>query len=127
MLQRFDENKIVIDGEIAHYPSSEFSSGNKRTFQIFFPTAYIPEINSFKSPDKCKTVSKKLQVGRVSSKTIRKWHLNFMIKEGVTESLADFIQGRAPATVGSAHYLNKVQHSKEEYRRIMGEFQFADQ
>jgi hypothetical protein len=33
------------------------------------PTAYMPEINSFKSPDKYKTISKKLQVGRVSAKT----------------------------------------------------------
>ncbi|WP_370575336.1 integrase [Methanomethylovorans sp.] len=123
MLQHFDEKKAVIDGDIAHYPSSEFSSGNKRTFQIFFPTVYISEIRSFQSPDKYKTVSKKLQVGRVSAKTIRKWHLNVMIRERVTESLADFIQGRAPATVGSAHYLNKVQQAKEEYRRILGNFE----
>lgn len=58
----------------------------------------------------------------VCAKTIRKWHLNLMIKEGVTESLADFIQGRAPATVGSAHYLNKVQQSKEAYKKIVGNF-----
>lgn len=45
-----------------------------------------------------------------------------MIKEGVTESLADFIQGRAAVAVGSAHYLNKVQQAKDEYRRIMGKF-----
>jgi len=46
-----------------------------------------------------------------------------MVKKGVTESLADFIQGRASATVGSAHYLNKVQQAKEEYRRILGNFE----
>ncbi|NPE30471.1 hypothetical protein HNV12_21460 [Methanococcoides sp. SA1] len=40
-------------------------------------------------------------------------------KEGVIESLADFIQGRAAVTVGSAHYLNKVQQAKDEYCRIM--------
>ncbi|WP_406660584.1 integrase [Methanolobus sp. ZRKC3] len=122
MLQSFDENKVVTDGEIAHYPTSEFSSGNKRTFQIFFPTAYISEIKSFHSSDHYKTLTKKLQAGRVSAKTIRKWHLNVMIKEGVTESLADFIQGRAPATVGSAHYLNKVEQAKNEYRRILRKF-----
>ncbi|MFA0823729.1 MAG: integrase [Methanomethylovorans sp.] len=60
--------------------------------------------------------------GCVCAKAIRKWHLNLMTEEGVTESLADFIQGRAPATVGSAHYLNKVQQAKDEYRRIMGKF-----
>jgi len=45
-----------------------------------------------------------------------------MIKDGVTESIADFIQGRAATTVGSAHYLNKVQQAKNEYERIMGTF-----
>lgn len=65
---------------------------------------------------------KKIQSGRVSAKTIRKWNLNKMIKEGVTESLADFIQGRASLTVGSAHYLNKMGQAKDQYRRIMGKF-----
>lgn len=36
-----------------------------------------------------------------------------------TESIADFIQGRAPVTVGTAHYLNKVKQAKEEYRKIV--------
>ena len=38
-------------------------------------------------------------LGRVSAKTIHKWHLNLMNKEVITGSLAGFIQGRAPATV----------------------------
>ena len=41
-----------------------------------------------------------------------------MIKEGITESVADFIQGKASATVGSAHYLNKIGQAKDQYRRI---------
>lgn len=55
---------------------------------------------------------------RVSSKTIRKRHLNLMVTAGISESLADFIESRAPATLGSAHYLNKVQQ-EEAYRRIV--------
>jgi len=35
-----------------------------------------------------------------------------MIKKGITESLSDFIQGRTPLTVGSAHYLNKTGQAK---------------
>ncbi len=69
--------------------------------------------------DQYKTVTKKLQFGRVSAKTIRKWHLNVIIKEGVTEILADFIQGKAPVTVGSAHYLNKMQRSTGGFWAIL--------
>jgi intergrase/recombinase len=124
MLKTFDERNIVIDGDVAHYPTSSFSKGTKRTFQIYFPASFIPKLKNIGNICSYYSLLKQTKFKRVSSKTIRKWHLNLMIKEGVTESLADFIQGRAPATVGSAHYLNKVQHAKDEYRRIMGEFCF---
>jgi len=65
---------------------------------------------------------KEIRSGRVTAKTIRKWHLNTMIKEGITESVADFIQGRASATVGSAHYLNKIQQATDQYSRLIGKF-----
>jgi len=48
-----------------------------------------------------------------------------IIKEDVAESLANFIQGRAPRapiTVGSVHYLNKVQQIVDQYRTIIGKF-----
>ncbi|APH39776.1 integrase [Methanohalophilus halophilus] len=122
MLGNFDEKNIVIDNDIAHYPTSSFSSGTKRTFQIFFPASFILELKSISNLKPYESLLKKIKHDRVTAKTIRKWHLNVMIREGVTKSLADFIQGRASATVGSAHYLNKVQQSKKEYRRIMDSF-----
>ncbi len=67
---------------------------------------------------------KQTKFKRVSSKTIRKWHLNIMIKEEVTEGLANFIQGYAPATVGSAHYLNKVQQAKDDIEGLGVNFVF---
>jgi intergrase/recombinase len=123
MVETFDERNIVIDGEVAHYPSSAFSSGTKRTFQIFFPTSFIPVLNSIGKPYTYNHYMKRLRYGRVTAKTIRKWHLNLMVSEGVPESIADFIQGRAPVTVGSAHYLNKVKQAKEAYRRFVEKFE----
>ena len=43
-----------------------------------------------------------------------------MVAEGVTESIADFIQGQAPVTVGSAHYLNKVNEQRKSIGGTMG-------
>ncbi len=124
MLRTFDERNIIIDGDVAHYPTSSFSKGTKRTFQVYFPASFVPKLKNIRNLCSYCSLLKQTKFKRVSSKTIRKWHLNLMIKEGVTESLADFIQGRAPATVGSTHYLNKVQQAKDEYRRIMGKFCF---
>ena len=122
MLKDFDEHNIIIDGEVAHYPTSFLSSGAKRTFHLFFPISYIPELKKVCSLKSYCSVLKEIKSGRVSAKTIRKWHLNMMIKEGITESLADFIQGRASITVGSTHYLNKVQQAVDQYRRVVGKF-----
>lgn len=63
---------------------------------------------------------KEIRSGHMTAKTIRKWNLNTMIKERITENVADFIQGRASATVGSTHYLNKVQQATDQYSRIIG-------
>ena len=120
MLEDFDERNVVIEGEVAHYPTSYLSSGTKKTFHLFFPTSYIPELRKLCSLKSYCSVMKDIRSGRVTAKTIRKWHLNLMIKEGITESVADFIQGRASATVGSAHYLNKVQQATNQYRRLIG-------
>jgi intergrase/recombinase len=122
MLKTFDERNIVIDGDVAHYPTSSFSTGTKRTFHVFSPTSFITTLKSIDKIYGYDHYAKNTRHNRVYAKTIRKWHFNLMVKERVTESLADFIQGRAPATVGSAHYLNKVQQSKEEYRRIVERF-----
>ncbi|WP_280176533.1 integrase [Methanococcoides vulcani] len=43
-----------------------------------------------------------------------------MTSDGIMVSIADFIQGRAATTVGSAHYLNKVKQAKTEYHKIVG-------
>ena len=120
MLENFDERNIVIENEVAHYPTSYLSSGTKKTFHLFFPTSYIPELRKLCSLKSYCSVMKDIRSGRVTAKTIRKWHLNVMIKEGITESVADFVQGRASATVGSAHYLNKVQQAVNQYRRLIG-------
>ncbi|NPE29531.1 hypothetical protein HNV12_16540 [Methanococcoides sp. SA1] len=122
MLVNFDERNIIVDGDVAHYPTSSFSEGKKKTFHVYFPTSFIPELKSIGKPRCYYNITEKIRHGRVSAKTIRKWHLNMMIRDGVTESIADFIQGRAATTVGSAHYLNKVQRASVEYAKIIGEF-----
>jgi intergrase/recombinase len=122
MLQNFDEKNIVIDGEVAYYPTASFSEGTKKTFQVFFPTSFIPKLRNLGTVYCYYTFMKGIRDGRVSAKTIRKWHLNLMIQEGVTESIADFIQGRASLTVGSAHYLNKVGQAKMAYKKLIDVF-----
>jgi len=45
-----------------------------------------------------------------------------LVQAGVVESVADFIQGRSPTTVGSAHYLNKVHQATLQYAKVLDKF-----
>ncbi|WP_456328114.1 integrase [Archaeoglobus sp.] len=45
------------------------------------------------------------------AKYLRKWNYNFLILNGVPESVADFILERVSITVGSMHYLVKVKQA----------------
>ena len=87
MLKNFDECNIIIDGEVAHYPTSSFSEGTKRTFHVFFPTSFVSKLKSIGKPYSYYYYTKHINHNRVCSKTIRKWHLNLMIREGIIESL----------------------------------------
>ncbi|MCS7145020.1 MAG: integrase [Archaeoglobaceae archaeon] len=66
------------------------------------PRLYFPSSLELKRIEMHYDVAReKTKIGRVSASTIRKWNFNFLIKQGVPESVAEFIQGRASTTVGS--------------------------
>ncbi|RZN34576.1 MAG: hypothetical protein EFT35_09215 [Methanophagales archaeon ANME-1-THS] len=66
--------------------------------------------------------------GGLPGKYIRTWHYNFLIANGVPESIGDYIQGRAPSTVGSMHYLAKTQQADLWYAKVVNELlRIADQ
>lgn len=43
-----------------------------------------------------------------------------MVKLGVPESVADFIQGRAPQRIGAKHYMSLVKQADNYYGRYAG-------
>jgi len=118
-LQNFDDKNIVeVNEKVNRYPVGFVSKGKKKAFWLYYPSwLELKRINKgygfFKD---------NLAYKRVSANTIRKWNYNFLILNGVPESVADFIQGRASVTVGSAHYLAKTKQADEWYSRIVDKF-----
>jgi intergrase/recombinase len=122
-LKSFDPEKVVVVNNIARYPIASLTKGAKKGYWLYFPAKFLDELKKAKITQEYKTIQKKLAHGRVNAETIRKWHFNFMIVDNdVPESIADFIQGRRPATVGSAHYLNKIKLADREYSKIVDKF-----
>jgi intergrase/recombinase len=109
----------VIRDDLCRIPVSSISRGNKKVYWIYFPRSFLSEIEKAETPLDHRTYEKHVKFNRVSASTIRKWHLNFLIEHGIPESVADFIQGRASVTVGSAHYLAKTQQADLWYGKVV--------
>jgi len=116
LLSEFDKSKLMINGNIAKYPLSMLR-GTKNVYYAYMPKDFALELRRI-------NLSRKAIINRfcrfsLPAKYLRKWNYNFLILNGVPESVADFIQGRASITVGSMHYLAKVKQADEWYSKIV--------
>ena len=58
------------------------------------PVEFVEELENIKIYENYWTYAKELKYGKVNANSIRKWNYNFLILNGVPESVADFIQGK---------------------------------
>jgi len=120
MLSNYDPRNLMTNRRVARYPLN-MVRGTKRAIYAYFPLGFSRELRAI--PD-CGKVAGYFRSchGRLPLKYLRKWHYNFLISQGVPESVTDFIQGRALSSVGSMHYLAKAKQADDWYSRIIGEF-----
>ena len=67
------------------------------------------------------TVSHQIGKSGLSPKYLRKWFYNFLVFNSVPEGVADFIEGGAPNSVGSMHYLSKAKQADRWYKQVVDE------
>jgi intergrase/recombinase len=53
----------------------------------------------------------------IAYKYLRKFAFDKMVELGVPESIADFIEGRTPKTIGAEHYMILLRQAKQYYPR----------
>jgi len=117
LFNNFDENRlIIVNDKIAKYPLS-LERKTKRSFYAYMPKDLVIELRKIELNEKA--TARYLERRGLPAKYLRKWNYNFLILNGVPESVADFIQGRASITIGSMHYLAKVKQADEWYSRIV--------
>jgi intergrase/recombinase len=109
---------VVEKNGIARIPISSEARGNKKAFWIVIPSDFLQELQHTELSHNYHTYVKKIRYGRVTAKTLRNWNFNFLLENDVSESIADFIQGRSSVTVGSSHYMNKTRHADRAYQKI---------
>ena len=93
-----------------------YNRGNKRSQYVYMPTGLAMKLHRLYIHKD--TVSANLRKYGVAPKYLRKWFYNFLIINNFPESVADFIEGRAPESVGTMHYLAKVKQADYWYDKI---------
>jgi len=116
MLRNYDESRLQVNGKVAKYPIM-LDRRTKKVFYAFFPSEFTNELKRINIPRN--GLSFYLSKRNFNAKYLRKWNYNFLILNGVPESVVDFMQGRASITVGSMHYLAKVKQADEWYYRVV--------
>jgi len=116
LLRTFDSNKLITNEKIAKYPLG-LNRGSKKSHYAYIPLEFSNELRKMELNEDA--VSQYFRKKGLPCKYLRKWNYNFLILNGVPESVADFIQGRASITIGSMHYLTKVKQADEWYSKIV--------
>jgi intergrase/recombinase len=116
MLTEFDPNKLISDNGISKYPLN-YNRGNKRSQYVYMPCKLAEKLHRFYIHKD--TVSYEIRRYGIAPKYLRKWFYNFLILNNVPESVADFIEGRAPESVGSMHYLSRVKQADYWYHQVL--------
>jgi len=124
----------VYDMERVEIPGR--SEETKRTYVAIFPRELLDEILWFKRSGleiSKKTIEPKRMFkedGKIKLKLLRSFHMNWLndnawkVKEKPADidKIIEFIQGRAPKTVGGRNYRANVQAAVKFYSQIVDEF-----
>jgi len=116
--KEYTKDKVEIVGNVARYPLFSIRK-NKRSYFVYFPADMVDEIENGEYTRR--GISNAFIRAGLPSKYLRKWNYNFLIMHNVPESVADFIQGRSPISIGSMHYLAKVKQADYWYNKIAKE------
>jgi len=133
MLKEFDSSKVIVEGEIARYPTEHLAKGTKLTYFVFFPAYLLPEVEKYQLPRgrfgpvvSVDAITSALRVGRVDSNILRAWFFNLCTSQEYADSISDrvtdFIQGRAPRNVSDRFYRDAELQSVAGLNRIVHRF-----
>lgn len=116
-LKNYDKTKFVDHGTFVSYNISEIR-GSKSVNNLYLPRFVYDKLNHVDNTYNSLRQRFKEKGCTFTLKYLRKWNYNFLIYNGVPESVADFIQGRSSNSVSANHYLAKSQQANHWYGMI---------
>jgi len=116
MIKEYDPSKLITNEKFAKY-QLHYNRGHKKSFYIYMPKELIPELHKYYVH--VDTITHQIGKSGLNPKYLRKWFYNYLIYNNVPEGVADFIEGRAPESVGSMHYLSKAKQADFWYENVV--------
>ncbi len=107
----------VINDKVARFSVSKISKGTKPAFVAYMPLELARRIYPVRLT--YEMAKNRTRYGKVSTNTLRKWFYTFLAKQGVRDSVIDFIQGRGAIKIGTKVYLQKLVLADEAYSRVL--------
>ncbi len=116
IVKEYEPSKLIVNDKFAKY-QLQYNRGHKSSFYIYMPKQLIPDLHKFYIH--VDTIKHQISKFGLNPKYLRKWFYNFLIYNNVPEGLADFIEWRASATVGSMHYLSKAKQADYWFEQVV--------
>jgi len=118
VVSNFDERRLFRVNGFYRY-ELVFFRGSKQAYYAYFTETSLASIkNVVGKAVKRVNASKFYERNNfVRPKYLRKFAFDKMVELGVPESVADFIEGRAPQRIGAKHYMSLVKQADSYYGR----------
>lgn len=118
MIEGFDLGNLQRVNGFCRYKVGEFRGSKQAYFGYFteYTLRLIQSVNSekFDRPDASHYYCK---YGFTSPKYLRKFAFDKMIELDISESVADFIEGRVLTRIGAKHYMALARQADQKYGR----------
>jgi len=118
LVNQFDPSRVARLNGFCRAPIASFR-GSKSAYYAYFTEETLKQILESRNLtyDSADVYFRKRKILR--PKYLRKFAFHKMVELGVPESVADFIQGRTPRTVGARHYMNLVKQADQHYPKYV--------
>ncbi len=120
LINSFNEERLEKLDRFYRYAMG-LEKGTKHTYYVYMRERTVEMLKRVKGSKLTKSavMSFLKRNGLLSPKLLRKFAYNKMVMSGIPESVADFINGRKPRTVGATHYLFPRTQADEQYPKYL--------
>jgi len=116
--EKLRKGEYTTMGEFA-YTELNIRNKTKQAFVCFCSRELADAIHEMNEPISYNIAENVGKRQRILYNGIRKWWYTTALDVGIDSNVADFLQGRAPTSIGARHYLDALRLAKKQYPKLL--------